>query len=185
MYLLFLLVLGYVAIHLAFFADTQRATFGDSAGNILLTVEVTTIVTVGVVGWLWSRRQKKVALAVGLASAAALLAFIGWFVQPERRYERAVNRMFDWDRALDDYRVEQQYSPDPPEERNLHLRRLRAELAARKLELRAAEVRFNGEPDFFRSNFISWMLWIDSLIFVVGAIFVLRLPNNTLETDAR
>ena len=88
--------------------------------------------------------------------------------------------MFDWERTLDDYRSEQQHSPDPPEERNLHLRRLNEELTARKLELRAAEVRFNGEPQFFRSNFISWMLWIDSLIFILGAVFVLRLPDNAL-----
>lgn len=185
MYFLFWLILGYVAIHLAFFADAQRAAFGDNAGNILLSVQMATIFAVGVIGWLWSRGRKKIALVVGLLGAAALLAFVGWFVQPEQRYERSLDRVFDWEHALDDYRFEQQYSPDPPEERSLRLQRSREELTARKLELRAAEVRFNGEPQFFRSNFISWMLWIDSLILVVGVIFVLRLPNNALKTDAR
>lgn len=178
MYLVFWLVLGYVAIHLAFFAGAQRATFGDNAGNMLAVVEVATIVSIGFVGWMWSRKKEQGALALVFTIAAALLAFAGWFVQPEQRYERALAREFQCEADLYNYTLEQENSPDSPEKRSLHLRRIKEELAARKLELQAAKVRFNGEPLYFRSNFISWMLWIDSLICVAGAIFVFRLPIN-------
>lgn len=183
MYFLFWLALGFVAVHLMFFADAQRAIFGDIAGNMLIAAEVVTIVSIGIVGWLWLRKQEKSALVVGFASAAVLFAFAGWFVLPEHRYERALNRVLNSEHALNEYAFEQQYLPDPPNERSLHMQRIKEELAARKLELRAAEVRFNGDPRFFRSYFKSWMLWIDSLICVVGAIFILRLPNNAPETD--
>ena len=44
------------------------------------------------------------------------------------------------------------------------------ELAARELEYEAAEIRYKGEPGFFRSTFHTWIMWSFAVILLFNGI---------------
>jgi hypothetical protein len=94
--------------------------------------------------------------------------FLGWFVHPSQIYGRAIDRFFDWKKSgvsLEESIGESKSKEDA----FLYPRRFQEELFARHLELKAAEVRFNGEPQFFRSAFFTWSLWFFSLVCFLAA----------------
>ncbi|WP_422134280.1 hypothetical protein [Endozoicomonas sp. ALD040] len=178
MYVIFCSIFAFVAIQLGLFAESQRGIFGKESGNLLLGVEFALLFLTCLVAFLFITQKKKLGIAVGLLSFSLLFAFLGWFVLPQNSWERAYDRVYEWEQVIDNYNFKLRYSNRSNEEVSLHLRRLNEELNARQLELQAAEVRFNGEPEYFQSKTISWFLWFDALIFALAAAFSFQRLTN-------
>lgn len=65
---------------------------------------------------------------------------------------------------MSDYKFEQSMG-NRDSDATVRLQRLTQELAARRSEYRAAEIRYTGEPEFFRSAFWTWSLWFFGAVF--------------------
>ena len=68
--------------------------------------------------------------------------------------------------------------PATPDKAKVYWRRCREELAARKLEYEAAEIRYKGEPGFFRSTFHTWIMWSFAVILLFNGIICLFRENR-------
>lgn len=164
-------VLGLVLLFML--AEAQRNFFGDHSGNLLFILEFGVIVAGSVVGYLWRANKRSLGVSVACLSTAVALTFLGWFVHPDQIYSRALERVSDWERALSYYRFEQSLGRRDPDA-TVRLQRLMQEMAARRNEYHAAEIRHNGEPEFYRSMFFTWGLWLISVVFAAFGIRCLR-----------
>ena len=154
-------------------AEAQRNFFGNHSGDLLLILEVGVVVAGSVVGYLWRANKRSLGVTLACLSTAVALAFLGWFVHPDQIYSRALERVSDWERVLSEYRFEQSLGRRDPEAA-VRLQRLMQELAARRSEYRAAEIRYRGEPEFFRSVFFTWSWWLIGVVFAAFGIRYLR-----------
>lgn len=171
-------VLGLVL--LLMLPEAQRNFFGHHSGNLLLMLEFGVIVAAVVVGHLWRSNKRSLGIAVACLSSAVALAFLGWFVHPDQIYSRALERVSDWERALSDYRFEQSQGRRDPNAA-VSLQRLTQELSARRSEYHAAEIRYRGEAEFFRSAFFTWCFWLIGAVF---AVFGIRYMRQHIHTKA-
>ncbi len=148
-------------------SDAQRAYFGGRTSRIIFIFEICTPI-LAYFGYFFWKRGKKAQVILGMwLYAAIIFAFLGWFVHPAQIYERAVDRHSDWEISKL-YSEESMRQSKSAEEPGLYLRRFQEELRARNLELRAAEIRYHGEPKFFRSTFFTWSLWFFAIVCLVG-----------------
>jgi len=169
-------VYGVIFLLLAF--NQQQQHFGKAAGTVLSIIELTVPLIVWLGYYFWKRKRERELMVAIWIWSGIILAFLGWFAHPSQIYERAIDRLSDWEKSgvhLEESIRESKSNEDA----SLYARRFQEELYARKLELEAAEVRFNGEPQFFRSTFVTWSLWFFSLVcFYSGIAQFFSRPKN-------
>jgi hypothetical protein len=174
-------VAGIFAILLLFMlAEAQRSFFGKESGNLLAYLEFGLILIGWLIVQLWRFKKLALGIALGCVAMAVSFAFLGWFAHPDRSYSRALERVSDWERALADYRTELSLGHGDPDAA-VRLERLTRELAARRMEYRAAEIRFSGDAEFFHSGFYTCSFWFISGVF---AVFGVRYLLQSMRTQA-
>lgn len=164
-------ILGFVLLFVL--AQAQRNFFGVESAFLLSTVELGAIVAGAVVGHLWNTNRRSLGASVACLSAAIGLAFLGWFVYPDQVYSRALERVSDWERVLREYKLEHSRGHHDSDAAVRH-QRLLQEMAARRSEYNAAEIRYTGDPEYFRSTFFTWSLWLISTVFAAFGVRYLR-----------
>jgi hypothetical protein len=161
-------ILGFVEI--AMLADAQRDHFGVLGGNQLLTLEFLVLAGTSVTYATWHKAHPR--RAVGLISIQLSLAFafLGWFVHPDEVYSRALQRTADWERVIADHNFARESGEEVDDSPKMR-QRLTRELRARQYEYKAAEMRYEGDKEFFRSTHFS-MLWyaVAGLLAAVGGV---------------
>ena len=166
------------AIFLGLITDAQRQYFGVFSGNLLLGAEVAVLVVTGLAASLWRKGNSRLSICFASWGAAALFAFVAWFVHPEQVISRAEERLGDWELAIDNYRIEQAYG-EKDKEASVRFQRLATELSARRNEYEAALTRYKGDPQFFRSSFFTWSFGAIAVTFaVVGFVMVKRFRQH-------
>jgi hypothetical protein len=151
-----------IVILLSLLADNQRDFFGNHSGNLLLIAELISVAALFFSTSLWKKGKKSASALLASTSAAALLSFTAWFIHPDQIFYRAGERLKDWEEATN------QYLHEPSHERygndsEIIIQRLATELTARRYEYRAAQIRYEGDPDFFRSSFFTWLFSLIAL----------------------
>lgn len=160
--LTFKMLLGLVLLFLlGQFTEAQRMNFGVVQGNRLLVVEIALLIAIFYVFYLQRTGADVRLLYAGawLILAGTLGAF-SWFVLPDQRLSRAIDRYYDLESDLESYKLHQKGGsyhwektpdgggelafrpPDSPEVEGRVSDWQRRELRARKLELEAAETRY-------------------------------------------
>ncbi len=82
-----------------------------------------------------------------LTSVPCACFLIGWYVHPDRVYKRVSDRIIDLTMQKLDQKAElQNASPEDSKRIKNHLSRLNTELMARRLDLKAIEIRQEGVP---------------------------------------
>ena len=77
-----------------------------------------------------------------LTSVSCTCLLIGWYVPPDHVYKRVSDRIIDLSmQKLDQKAKLQKASPEDSKRIETHLLRLNTEVIARRLELKAAEIR--------------------------------------------
>lgn len=86
-----------------------------------------------------------------LISVSCACLLIGWYVHPDRVYKRVSDRIVDLAmQKLDQKAKLQNASPEDSKRIKNHLSRLNTELMARRLELKAIEIRQEGVPGYLK-----------------------------------
>jgi len=148
--------------------------FGERIYKTVLIAEIVLGISLYLIYYFWNKEKRHIAIALSFLITGVIFAIIGWFVYPNQTYERARDRLYDWEKVVDEY----QYSPErevaSKEKDSITWRRLREELAARQLEYQAAEIRYNGEPGFFHSTFYTWSYLLFAIAFFITGVSILR-----------
>jgi hypothetical protein len=188
-----MVVFAFFAVQLGLFADALRSAVGDSSANIIGALSLAVTLSLGFSIWCWSTNKLRAGLVAGLVALACAFAYGGWFILPDQRYERAIDRVDDLEWALEDLSFQErlratngdaqkiEQSTEDLAQVSLRFQRLRTELAARQLELRAAELRFRGDPAYFRSDGLAWFLWIDAAFLLLAAGLIAFIPKTLLR----
>jgi hypothetical protein len=150
---------------LSFGGEYQRAYFGKQTGNSLLTYEI--IIIAFICLSVYSKRKGKdhIARSFLFISISILCFLIGWHSSPLRVYERAHERVDDLERQSIDLQSQLTTTTSPKDKKqiSIYLSRLNTELAARRIELAAAKIRYSGDPEYFKSKFIVYVWWFFSV----------------------
>ncbi len=159
-----------------------RGDYGTPFLDFNAIGRITLFIAIGVFVLFVLREQGKAMLAKvgGWLLTAIVIGYWGWYVHPNQFYDRAFVRPIPFESLVEAY--ESGHHPEyllenpTPEEIQKRYERAKVELAARKLEYRAAEIRYNGDPQYFRSSFIAWSLWAlgAAALLQVVSTFILR-----------
>src|SRR3989337_4176615 len=116
------------SIYLFLSANFERTPFfGEKTGKIIFMATLVVVVCVYLTFHFHKKRKKHHAMAVAFFAISLLFALGGWLVHPTQIYGRAVDRLYDWEKAIDLYSLEQQNSAE--QEDSVIRRRLQEELA--------------------------------------------------------
>jgi len=169
-------------------AECQRDHFGKAGGDVLWLPEVAAPIWICLGLYFWSRGSKRGSVAWFLFGAALLCAFLGWGVHPDQTLRRSRQRVSDWEAARQEFDrdwVRAEYPlPRWLHRRLPHRAGLRAyfdaELMARRLEHRAAELRYRGQRRLSRDGAFSsrWELWALGLLLLGAATVVSLRPEG-------
>lgn len=153
--------------------DIQRQWCGEKAGNILFIPEVCFLISMALAFHWWGQGKKAATIFLLILTVAGLLGFVGWFTQPGPTYYRAFDRLSEIEGDLVNYStyppLNYTYDDKPPsrEEVARTVGYLRRELAIRKLEYSAAQVRYERERG---KPVTGW--WIVSGVFLTSGVIL-------------
>jgi len=167
--------------HICMLADVQRDIFGTETGNSLLIPEAVILGLFGTAIYFKKKQKRRLAIVAVLVSISCICFIIGWHIHPDRFFKRAYHRVAELEEYIDLKKIDfKTASPEKKKEIEVYLSRATTELMARKLELKAIEVRETGDPEYFRDRFSTHSWWFFSLLSVLAAIcnFKLRKQHN-------
>ena len=167
--------------HICMLADVQRDIFGEEIGNSLLIPEVVILGLLGIAIYFKKEQKRRLAIVAVLVSISCLCFIIGWHMHPDRIFKRGYYRVAELEEYIDFKKTDlENASLQEKKEIEVYLSRATTELMARKLELKAIEVRETGDPYYFRDRFSTYSWWFFSLLSVLAAIcnFNLRKQNK-------
>lgn len=171
------------SIYIFLSANIEKTPFfGERTGKIIFMATLVAAVCIYLTYHLRRKGKKHHSIAVAFLAISLSFALVGWLVHPNQIYGRAVDRLYDWEKVIDQYSLEQH---NRDEDDSIVKRRLQEELAARQLEYQAAEIRHNGEPTFFYSTFYVWGFWFFAIAFFLDGIFCYAIREKLInkETD--
>jgi len=154
--------------------DIQRELLGVRDGNLIAAFEICLPICGYLLYDLWKRGRHAQAKAGAWFVASVIAAFLGWFIHPDQVHQRAIDRLADWEAAASNYAQRQANQPtDSAEQAGIRYQRLREEQNARELEAQAADIRYEGEPGFYRSPYYAWSFWGFGIICLINFLFFL------------
>lgn len=158
----------------------QRAFFGKETANFLLIPEIAILCISGLAIFFIKKRRYRLAMAALLTSVSCVCFLIGWYVHPDRVHKRFSDRIVDLAmQKLDQKAKLLKASPEDPKRIEIQLSRLNTELMARKLELKAIEIRQEGDPEYLENKFkmYSWLFF--AIMSAFAAICNYALSRNS------
>ena len=158
----------------------QRAFFGKETANSLLVPEIVVLSLTGL-AMFWKKKQKtRLAKAALLTSISLVCFFVGWHVHPDRVNNRLSDRIIDLAMQKLDYQAKlQNASAEASKQIEIQLSVLNTELMARRLELKANELRQEGDPEYVKNNFKMYSWWFFAIMSALGAVCNHGLSRNS------
>ncbi len=161
-------------------AGDQRAFFGKETANFLLIFEIIILGLTGLAIFFKKKQKCRLATVALFTSVSCVCFLIGWYVHPDRVNKRASDRIIDLTmQKLDQKAKLQNASPEDSKRIKNHLSRLNTELMARRFELKAIEIRQEGNPEYLKNNFKMYSWWFFAIMSALAAICNYRLFRNS------
>lgn len=178
----FFVIVALPVLIISAIGDAQRQLFGDFSANLLFYAEAGATAVVLTTALLWRKGKHNLSISLGLFGLSFALSFLGWFVHPDQIYSRALERLTDWENSFDRYKFDQSNGAQYPDA-GVTYQRFATELAARRCEYEAAEIRYRGDPAFFRSSFQTWTLWGFAVCCAVFSAVVIFIAYQKRKVD--
>lgn len=161
-------------------AGDQRAFFGKETANFLLIPEIAILGLAGLAMFFIKKQKHRLTIVMVLTSVSCVCFLIGWYVHPERVFKRASDRIIELAvQKLDHQAKLQKASLENSKRIKIHLSRLNTELMARRLELKAIEIRQEGDPRYLKNNFKMYSWWFFAIMSAFAAICNFSLSRNS------
>ncbi len=161
-------------------AADQRTFFGKETANFLLILEIVILGITGLAIYFIKKQKRRLAMVALLISVSCTCFLVGWHVHPDRVHKRVSDRIIDLAlQKLDQKAKLQNASPEDSRRIKIHLSRLNTELMARKLELKAIEIRREDDPEYLKNNFKMYSWWFFAMMSALAAICNYRLSRNS------
>jgi hypothetical protein len=161
-------------------AGDQRAFFGKETADFLLIPEIVILGLAGLAIFFIKKQKRRLTIVMVLTSVSCVCFLIGWYVHPERVFKRASDRIIDLAmQKLDQKAKLQNASPEDSKRIKIHLSRLNTERMARKFELKAIELRREGDPEHLKNSVKIYSWWFFAIMSALAAICNYSLSRNS------